>query len=164
MKLTRNFLAALGIGLVVVGLVVYGTMVKTKGAHLTLNGKVMHVRTLPTDEKNSIVVVDFRVRNEAEIPFMSREAKVILTKADGSEVEGDTIARTDMDRVFDYYKILGPKYNPVLIQRDRIKGGETMDRMVAASVALPEADVERRKNVTVRLFDVDGPTFEIKEK
>jgi hypothetical protein len=164
MKLSRNFLVALGIGLVVVAVLVFGTLVKTKGAHLTLAGKVMHVRTLSTDPQNSIVVIDFRVRNEAQIPFMSREAKVILTKADGSEVEGDTIAQTDMDRVFDYYKTLGPKYNPVLIQRDRIKGGETLDRMVAASIALPEADIEKRKNVTVRLFDVDGPTFDIKEK
>ena len=164
MKLIRNFLIAFGIGLAVVGLVIYGTMVKTKGAHLILSGKVMRVRMLSSDPQNSIVVVDFRVHNEAEIPFMSREAKVVLTKADGSEVEGDMIAQTDMDRVFDYYKILGPKYNPVLIQRDRIQGGQTMDRMVAASVALPEADVEKRKNVTVRLFDVDGPTFDIKEK
>jgi hypothetical protein len=164
MKLSRTFLAAFGIGLVVVAIVVLGTLVKTKGGHLTLTGKVMHVRTLSTDPQNSIVIVDFRVRNEAEIPFMSREAKLILTKADGSEVEGDTIAQTDMDRVFDYYKTLGPKYNPVLVQRDRVKGGETLDRMLAASVALPEGEVEKRKNVTVRLFDVDGPTFDIKEK
>ena len=164
MKFSRTFLVALGIGMIVVGVVVFGTLVKTKGAHLVLAGNVMHVRTLSTDPQNSIVIVDFRVRNEAQIPFMSREAKLILTKADGTELEGNTIAQTDMDRVFDYYKTLGPKYNPVLVQRDRVKGGETLDRMLAASIALPEGDVEKRKNVTVRLFDVDGPTFDIKEK
>ena len=164
MKLTRGFITAFAIGLVVVGILIVATMVKQKGGHLTLEGKVMKVRTLATDEKNSIAVVDFRVQNRAEIPFMSLEAKVIVTKADGTEVEGDTIARTDLDRVFDYYKILGPKYNPVLIQRDRVKGGETMDRMVAASVAMPESEMDARKNLTVRLFDVDGPTFDIKER
>ena len=163
MKLTKTFLIAFGIGLVVVGILILGTLVTTKSTHLSVVGKVMKVRPLSAYEQNTIVVVDFRARNEAEIPFMSREAKVIITKADGSQVEGDTIAKSDMDRVFDYYKILGPKYNPVLIQRDRIKGREQMDRMVAATVALPEADVEKRKNLTVRLFDVDGQTFDIKE-
>lgn len=164
MKLTKTFLIAFGIGLVAVAIGISLYVAGTKGAHLNVTGKVMKVRTLATDEKNSIVIVDFRAKNEADIPFMSREAKIIVTKADGSEVEGDTIAKTDLDRVFDYYKILGQKYNPVLIQRDRIKGGELMDRMVAASVAIPESELENRKNVTVRLFDVDGQTFDVKEK
>ena len=164
MKLTKTFLIAFGIGLAVVGLLIIGTLVTTKSGHLSVVGKLMKVRSLPTDEKNTLLVVDFRAHNEAKIPFMSQQAKVVVTKPDGSEVEGDTIAQSDMDRVFDYYKILGPKYNPVLIQRDRIKAGETMDRMVAASVALPESDVEKRKNLTVRLYDVDGQTFDIKEK
>lgn len=164
MKLSKTFLIAFGIGLVVVAIIVGGTLMKTKPAHLAIDGKVLKVRTLASDDQHSIVIADFRAKNTAGIPFMSREAKIILTKADGSEVEGDTIARTDLDRVFDYYKVLGPKYNPVLIQRDRIQGGETMDRMVAASFAVPEADVEARKNLTVRLFDVDGATFDLKER
>jgi hypothetical protein len=163
-KLTRTFLIAFGLGLVVVGFLIIGTLFTTKSGHLSIEGKVMKVRSLSTDEQNTLLIVDFRAHNEAKIPFMSREAKVVVAKPDGSEVEGDTIAQSDMDRVFDYYKTLGPKYNPVLIQRDRIKGGETMDRMVAASVALPEADVEKRKNLTVRLYDVDGQSFDIKEK
>jgi hypothetical protein len=164
MKLTKTFLIAFGIGLAIVAVIVGGTLMKSKAAHLDLEGKVLKVRTLASDDANSIVVADFRAKNTAGIPFMSREAKIIVTKADGSEIEGDTIARTDLDRVFDYYKVLGPKYNPVFIQRDRIQGGQTMDRMVAASVALPESDVAARKNVTVRLFDVDGQTFDIKER
>ena len=163
MKLTRNLLIGFGAGLVVVIVLILGTLVTTKGGHLTLEGKVMKVRTLATDDKNSIAIVDFRVHNAAGIPFMSREAKVIVTKADGTTVEGQTTAKTDLDRVFDYYKILGPKYNPVLIQRDRVKAGETMDRMVAALIELPESELEKRKNLTVRLFDVDGPTFDINE-
>ncbi len=162
--MTRNLMIGLGVGLVVVAIVVMGTLVTTKGGHLTLTGKVLKVRTLGTDERNSIIVADFRATNQAQTPFMSREAKLILTKADGTEVEGDTIAQSDMDRVFDYYKILGPKFNPVLVQRDRIKGSETIDRMVAASFPVPEAEVQQRKNLTVRLFDVDGPEFDIKEK
>ena len=140
MKLTRNLLIGFGVGLVVVIVLILGTLVTTKGGHLTLEGKVMKVRTLATDDKNSIAIVDFRVHNAAGIPFMSREAKVIVTKADGTTVEGQTTAKTDLDRVFDYYKILDPSTNPVLIQRDRVKAGETMDRMVAALIELPESE------------------------
>jgi len=155
---------AFGIGLVVVAILVVGTLMNTKGAHLSIQGKVMKVRPLSTDPQDTLIIVDFRAHNEAQIPFMSREAKVVITKPDGSEVEGQTIAQSDMDRVFDFYKILGPKYNPVLVQRDRIKGGETIDRMIAASFPLPDSEVEKRKNLAVRLFDVDGQTFDIAEK
>src|SRR5215472_16410493 len=149
--MNRTFFIAFGIRLVGVAIFVVGTLVTTKSGHLSIEGKVMKARSLPTDTQSTLLVVDFRAHNEAKIPFVSQQAKVIVVKPDGSEVEGDTIAQSDMDRVFDYYKILGPTYNPVLIQRDRIKGGETMDRMVASSVALPEADVQKRKNLIVRL-------------
>ncbi len=75
MKLTRNLLIGFGVGLVVVIVLILGTLVTTKGGHLTLEGKVMKVRTLATDDKNSIAIVDFRVHNAAGIPFMSRRSQ-----------------------------------------------------------------------------------------
>jgi hypothetical protein len=162
--INRQFLTFLGIGLVVVviglGLTFYGT----QGAHLNLEGKILKVRTLPTDEKTALIVVDFRVTNLAtKQTFVVKDAVVVLKTADGKEVEADTVARTDVNRIFDYYKVLGPKYNETLIIRDKVGGGQTMDRMLAATIALPESDVEKRRGMTLRLHDVDGPTFELKE-
>ena len=57
MKLTRNLLIGFGVGLIVVIVLILGTLVTTKGGHLTLEGKVMKVRTLATDDKNSIAIV-----------------------------------------------------------------------------------------------------------
>jgi hypothetical protein len=163
--MSKNFLAFLAIGLVVVGAVIAFTLVGTRGAHLRLDGKILKVREIATDEKSSIVVVDFRVRNEAtKVQFVTREANIRIVTADGKEVAGDTIARSDMDRVFDYYKLLGPKFNQTFIMRDVIKGGESMDRMLAARFDLPAADVENRKNLILDLTDVDGAIFKILEK
>jgi hypothetical protein len=161
--MTKQFMVFLAIGLAVVAAVVGLTWVGTKGAHLTLDGKVLKVRSVATDEKNSIVVIDFRVSNPTKTPFMVRDGILKVTTADGKEVEGDTIARSDMNRVFDYYKILGPKYNEILIARDRINGGQSIDRTLAASFQLPASDIEQRKNLTLTLNDVDGPQFKFSE-
>jgi hypothetical protein len=160
----RQFLVFLGVGLAVVAIAIAFVLVGTKGAHLNLTGKILKVRTLATDEKNAIIILDFRVRNEAtRQEFVVHDATVTVTTADGKQVEGDTIARTDVNRVMEYYKMLGPKYNETLIIRDKVAGGQTMDRMVAATVPLPEADVEKRKGIALKLHDIDGPTFELTE-
>ena len=161
---TRQFLVFLGIGLAVVAIALGFVLIGTKGSHLDLQGKILKVRTLPTDEKSSIAVIDFRVKNEAtRQDFVVNDAVVVVTTAEGKQVEGDTVARTDVNRVFDYYKMLGPKYNETLIMRDKVRGGQTMDRMVAATFPLAETDIENRKAITLRLHDVDGPTFELSE-
>jgi hypothetical protein len=160
----RKFLLPLGIGLVTVAIGLGVVFVGTKGAHLALEGKILKVRTLATDDKNSIAVIDFRVTNEAtQQDFVVKDAIAVVTTADGKEVEGSTIARTDVNRVFDYYKVLGQKFNETLIMRDTVGRGKTMDRMVAVTFALAEPDIEKRKSMKLRLHDVDGPTFELTE-
>jgi hypothetical protein len=159
----KNFLIALGIGLVVVGVLLFGGLFSTRKAHVNLDGKILKVRTMPTDDKNSIVVVDFRLANDSNIPFVANEAFIYVTGPDGKEVEGVTVARRDMDRVFQYYKLLGPKYNEALIIKDRVKPGEKMDRMVAAAMPVPESDVTNRKALKLRLVDIDGPKYDFTE-
>lgn len=162
--LNRNFIAFLAIGLVVVGGMIWFGLFASRKAHVNLEGKVLKVRTVATDEKNTIVVVDFRVNNDSNIPFVAQEAFIFVAGPDGKDVEGVTVARSDMNRIFDYYKLLGPKYNEVLIIRDRVGPGQQMDRMVAAAVPLPEQDIENRKALKLRLQDVDGPTYDLVEE
>lgn len=97
--MSKQFLIFLGIGIVIVAIIIGGTLFTQRGAHLTLEGKILKVRTMPSDEKSAIVVVDFRVTNGAKTPFMVKDAIVKIIGADGSEVEGATIARSDMDRI-----------------------------------------------------------------
>jgi hypothetical protein len=162
--ITRQFLVFLGIGLAVVAIGIGITFYGTKGAHLDLQGKILKVRTLATDDKNSLLVLDFRVTNVAtKQNFIVQDANVVITLADGKQVDADTVARTDVNRVLEYYKMLGPKYNETLIMRDKVAPGQTIDRMLAVTAPIPEGDVEKRKNLVLRLHDVDGPTSELTE-
>jgi hypothetical protein len=160
----RQFLVFLGIGLAVIGVLIVATLVGTRGAHLSLEGKILKVRTMPTDERNCIVVIDFRATNTASrIPFVVKDAEVTVTTADGKQVQGMTVARRDMDRIFQAYKLIGPKYNQSLIMRDKVGGGETIDRMIAAAVPLPESEVQKRKDLTVEFIELDGVRSQISE-
>ena len=160
----RQLLMFVGIGIVVIAVALSLTFYGTKGAHLSLQGKILKVRTLATDDNNSIAVLDFRVTNQATKQFfVVQDATVVVATADGKQVEGETVSRFDVNRVMAYYKMLGPKYNETLIMRDKIGEGQTIDRMVAATIPLAESELERRKSITLRLHDVDGPTFELTE-
>ena len=160
----REFLVFLGIGLAIVAVLLAVTFVGTRGSHLSLEGKILKVRTMPTDERNCIVVIDFRATNTASrTPFVVKDAEVSVTTADGKQVQAMTIARRDIDRIFQAYKLIGPKYNQTLIMRDKIAGGETIDRMIAAAVPLPESDVQKRKDLSVTFIELDGATSTISE-
>lgn len=161
--ITKQTAIFVGIGVLIIAAILSVTLYSTRGSHLTLEGKVLKVRTLATDEKNSIAVIDFRVTNRSDLLFVTQGADVTVKGPDGKEITGDTIARTDIDRVMDYYKVLGPKYNQTLIMRDKLAPGESMDRMVAATFPIPEAELEKRAKLTVRLHDVDGATFDLSE-
>ena len=161
--ITKQAAIFVGIGVLILAAVLSVTLYSTRGSHLTLEGKVLKVRTLATDEKNSIAVIDFRVTNRSNQLFVTKDADVIVTGPDGKEIPGDTIARTDINRVMDYYKMLGPKYNETLIIRDKVGPGESMDRMVAATFPITESDLEKRTKLTLRLHDVDGATFDLTE-
>lgn len=163
-SVSKQFLIFLGIGLAVVSAVVAFTWVGTRGAHLTLEGKILKVRSVATDGANCIVVADFRVINPTKTQFMVGEGRLQLTTADGKTVDGDTVARSDMNRVFDYYKLLGPKYNEILVIRDRVNGGQMMDRMLAATFPVAAAEVDNRKNLILTLQDIDGPEFTFSER
>jgi hypothetical protein len=158
-----KFVAFLGIGLAAIGLMIWGGLFASRKARVNLEGKILKVRTVATDEKNSIVVLDFRVNNDSNILFVAHETQIFVTGPDGNEVEGITVSRRDMDRIFDYYKLLGPKYNEVLIIQDKVAPGQQMDRMVAAGLPLPESDIENRKGLKLRLKDIDGPTYDLLE-
>jgi hypothetical protein len=48
--------------------------------------------------------------------------------------------------------------------RERVPKRTTLDRMVAASFELPEAQLQARKRFLVRVEEVDGVVQEIAEK
>ncbi len=162
LKIPVSPAAAAG-GLIAVAVLVGAVLYVQKGAHIDLTGKVLKVRTLSTDETSSIAAIDFRFSNPASYPFVVRELTVTIADKKGAIVESSIVSEVDARRLFEYYPALGQKYNDSLVMRDKIPGGATMDRMIVARFEVPESTLTSRKNLTVRIVDVDGPEAVIEE-
>jgi hypothetical protein len=70
----------------------------------------------------------------------------------------------DAKRLFEFMPLLGQKFNETLVTNTKIPAHTSEDRMVAARFEAPEARLEQRKRLLVRVEDVDGPISEISEK
>jgi hypothetical protein len=159
----KRFVLFLFAGLGVVAVMIFLLFTGTKGAHLRLEGKILKVRVLAQGGVASIVMIDFRATNPSDVPFVVSEVRIKLDPAKGETEEGMTIARPDIDTIFQYAKLLGPKFNDVLAIRDRIPPHQRVDRMVGARIELPEAAVNARKGLRLEIEDVDGTMAEIRE-
>jgi len=95
---------------------------------------------------------------------MVRSVAVSLIDGKNYLVEGSTIADSDAARLFDYYPLLGQKYNDSLTMRSRIQPRQTVDRMIGVRFEIPEAQVLSRKNLKIRVEEVDRGASEIEEK
>src|SRR6266542_1938402 len=109
-----------GIGVVVVVLAVAGVLYMQRGAHIELKGSVLKVRTMALDDNSSLAAVDFRFANPADYPFVVGSCTVILEDASGKAQEGFAVPEVDARRLFEYYPLLGKKYNDTLVIKDKI--------------------------------------------
>lgn len=157
--LTKYIFIGLGLSLLIGGI---GYLLNT-ASQVRLDGKILKVRTVPASEAASLAIVDFRVSNPSGVLFQLKELTVVVTTATGQVVEGLPVAQMDLDRVLDYYKVLGPRYTEMLKARDRIRPKTEVDRTAAASLNIPERALQGRKSLVLRLQDADGAVIEIPE-
>ena len=136
----------------------------TKGEHLDLVGDILKVRTMQMNPNASLVVVDFRVTNPSDVGFVVKNVEIQLEPATGELIIGQSISKPDIENVFKYEKLLGPKYNDVLSIKDKIAPRQKVDHMVGARFELGEAAIEARKAIRLRIQDMDGTTVELVEK
>jgi hypothetical protein len=160
----KSFLAAFAIGLGAIALIVGGVLYMQRGARVGLAGSFLKVRTATLDENSSAGVVDFRFQNPSNVRFVVRTVTVVLEDADGNRVEGRTISEMDARRLFEAIPLLGQKFNDTLVMNDKVAPRASADRMVAARFEVPEAKLESRRRLILRIEDVDGPVTEINEK
>jgi len=144
----------------VVGAVVFTVVSSTKGSHLELKGQVVKARTGALDDTHSIAILDFRVSNPSDIPFVVRQVWVTVEKADGEKLRGDMVSKRDVNQVFQYNKFLGVQYNDAMSIKDEVKPHGQIDRMVAASFPLSQADLEKSKTIDLWVQDMDGIEFD----
>ena len=162
--MSRTLAVTFGVGIVVVAIAVAAIFYSHRGAHLDLPGKILKVRTAPLDEKSSAVVIDFRVTDPSDVPFMVREVTVVLEDQSGKQIDGATSSAADTDRLMAGIPLLGEKYNPNLIVRDKVAPHSSLDRMVAARFEVSDSDLQKRKRFLLRVEEVDGVVVEYSEK
>ena len=162
--MSKQFWILLVAGLAIVGAGLGVLLMGTKGNHLELTGAILHTRVLALNPKASIVIVDFRVKNPTDVPFVARSVTILLDPASGETLEGQGVSKVDVDNLFKYEKLLGPKFNEVLSIRDKIAPHQSVDRMAGARFELSDSDVDARKSIRVRIEDLDGTVAEISEK
>jgi hypothetical protein len=155
---------AFGLAVVIVAAVIGGVFFVQRGAHLALQGQILKVRTAPLDDTNSVAVVDFRFLNLADYEYNVYKVTVTVEDKSGTKIEGMTISEVDAQHLFEALPLLGQKYNPSLIVRNRIAPHASEDRMIAASFMIPEAQLDMRRSLTVRIEEADGVVSEIKGK
>ena len=160
----KNFLVAFGIGLAIIALVVAGIFLMQRGDRIELPGKILKVRTAPLDEDSSIAVIDFRITNPSNILFEVRTVTVEMDDNQGKSYLGQPVSEMDAKRLFEGLPVLGQKFNPTLIMRDRLGSHGSADRMIAARFQAPMAVLDGRKRFVVRIEEVDGKSFEYAER
>jgi hypothetical protein len=152
------------VGVAIVGTALGLLLIGTKGNHLELNGSILKVRVLPLSPVASLVVVDFRVSNPSDVPFVMKGATLTLEPSTGATLDGMTVAKSDIENVFKYNPILGPKFNDVLGIKDRIDPHQRLDRMVGARFEIPESQAEERKAIHLHVEEMNGVTADLVEK
>ena len=162
--LSRQFLVTFGVGLVVVLIAVGVIMYIQRGAHVELKGAILKVRTLALSDNSSLAVVDFRFANPSNYPFVVRSVDVSAVGPSGQNLTSMPVSEVDAKRIFEYYPVLGQKFNSSLLPRDKIGAQHQEDRMIVARFEVPVEQLDKRKNLTIRIEDVDGPVSELAER
>ena len=152
-------------GFALVGLIVSVGVVLflNRGAHVVLDGSIVSVRTQAMNETSAVAVIDFRFVNPSDYPFIVRTTEVILEDNSGLQHTSKPVSAREADRLFQYYPLLGQKYNEVLKMRDTVEPDQSMDRMICALFDVPVASLENRTRLIIRVEDVDGVISEIAE-
>lgn len=133
------------------------------GSQARLEVQWLKVRTIATGPESCLAVFDLRLRNPSRVLFQVKEVEVAVIGAGGTRHEGLVAAQTDLDRVLSYFPLAGPRHNPVLMFRERIRGGETADRTVAASFPVPAETLQSRQGFELRIQDADGAIVATRE-
>ena len=126
-----------------------------------LDGTITKVRTLGMDRHSSVAIVDFEGVNPSDIQMMIGERTLTVLDGKGIRREGKTISALDLKGLFQYFPGLGGIENEPLLNRVRIQPGESVFGMLAARFEIPKHELDLRRELILRLADVDGSVTEI---
>src|SRR5450631_1305544 len=159
--MSKAFVAAFGVAVAVIGVLLWFGFSTTAGNHLAPTGAIGKVRTVKASDNLTYMVIDFNVKNDSDRDMIVRSVEATIDGGDGNTVSGTPVAASDVANAFQAYPVLGEKYNEVLKVRDTVPAHQSIDRMVGVRFDAPYAQVEGRKKVTLRIEDATGPVVEM---
>jgi len=159
---SRILLICIGIGLIAVGAMVSGGLFLNRGHRVLLDGQIRKTRVAALSPTRSVVVLDFRATNTSNFPFLVDAVEVEVTLADGKKQIGQFVPEVDAKTLFPALPALGDKLAVSIGIRENIASKATVERMAAASFAIPESDLAARKDLLLRIREIDGPKSELR--
>jgi hypothetical protein len=161
------------VGFAAIAILVGGIFYMQRGDKIDLPGKILKVRTAVLDDgkadrgddhpPTSVAVIDFRMTNPSDVIFEVRTVTVQMEAADGKMIDGQVSSDSDAAAMMQALPTLGEKFNKTLMVKERIGAHASVDRMTAVRFVVPLEQLDARKNLKVRIEEVDGKTFEYKE-
>ena len=152
------------LGLAVAAAILGMFLFANRGSHIEIKGEILKVRTHSAEENACVAILDFRFVNPARYPFQVRSIDVTAELAGGKKAEGMVIADSDAKRYLQNYPAMGQKYNDSLVIREKIAPKQSLDKMVMVRFEVPEAVLQTRHGLRIRVEEVDGAVSEIEEK
>jgi len=158
----EQFVSAFTIGLIAVAVAVGAIVFFNRGSHMDLPGQMARIRTVSTGDNDALALIDLRIANPSNYPFVVRNVTVTLEKKSGEQFPREIISRADTQRMFDALPDSGP-YHPPLYTNAVVAPGATAVYTLAAQFSAPERMLQERKRFVVQIDEIDGKSFEFSE-
>ncbi|HEY4363651.1 MAG TPA: hypothetical protein VGN17_21980 [Bryobacteraceae bacterium] len=154
--MSKTFWGFFAVALAIVGVAVSFVWFGNVSSHLVLKGTILTVRAVDTSDGGSIGVVDFRLKNPTNVPFVVKQVELTVDPASGDAPKSFLISKSDVGAVFEVHPDIGPKFHDVLSLQDKIGPNQTTDWMISAKFEIPAAVIKNRKAIHLHIEDVDG--------
>lgn len=158
---SKGFLAAMGIGLVVMALLVVAVVFQQQGSTPRLAGEITNVRTLGVEEAASVAIVDFRFVNDSKLRFVVQDTGMTMVDAAGDLRTGRILSASDTNQLFVLFPALGPKAAEGLVMKNRVQPGEARPAMLGARFEISKSALDARRRITVSVTEIDGAISEL---
>lgn len=162
--MSKTFPIFFGVAVAILALGAWLGWFGTSDSRLTMTGEILKVRSVEMTPETTLVIADFRMKNESNIVFNLRDAVLLWTDAQGKEHECDHVAGSDLQRILPHMPQVGPAFNKPFVIGDKVEAKAMMDRMTSGVAQASEAEFAKRQNVRLRITDIDHKTFVFDER
>jgi hypothetical protein len=162
--MTKAFGIGFGVAALVIIVLVWRGFEDTKGNHLAPGGFISNVRVQAIQDEETLMVIDFRLINDADVTMTAAKIDPWITTHGGQDIHGTLFASADMPKTFQFYPALGPILHPPLLLRGAIDGHQSKDFMIGIEFDVPARVLEGRKSLTLHIEDPTGPFVELTSK